>query len=556
MTRFLFWAALSAILASSAPAQSPTGSGKPILYYGADRIGINEAEFDAWRRVAASFTPELAPPSIEAMVLQKSLAAEARRHQLQESPALQMQLDLMRANWLQPKYRARVADSVETDPDEVERIYRLLRKKPPKPRKVRLYNIFKRFPPDAGETEKQPVRMAMKRVVDELEAGTEFKDLASVESESQSRLRQGLIGNVPAGFLKPEMDKVAMALNTGEVSDVVETKDGLTLLYAERVFESIVVEDSVIRERARGRVHRKAFDAAWQAFQADLQRRADININWPMLDQNKHIDVSPDAVFARFSLGTVTWAQARWLLSLDTVSGELQQHQKVALQSRLEQYTRGKVALELAAESLPQWADELEQITRFLTNKLLSEHLLTRLVNERFTALEESEIKAFYEENRMAFMRPAHYHLSAMTWLLDPENPLEAYEKAGRVHHQLNTNAISFDAAVERHALSSSAAGSGDLGWIPRPDLAGRIGIDPLKAVLNLSVGQFTDLTRSDDGRLWIIHLTDLQARRPYTYPEARLMAKQALGQSRMSQTEQSVLSEWMTQQAIEYVSH
>ncbi len=489
------------------------------------------------------------------MVLQLTLAQEARRRQLDDDPGYLLQLDLMLANWLQPKYRSLIAESVSIDSNEVERIYRILTDKPPKPRKVRLYNIYKRFPPDADEDSKKIVREAMQQIVARLESGGDFKQLASDESESQSRLKKGLIGNVPAGFLRPEIDRVAMSLKQGEVSGVIETADGLTLLFAESIIVPPVLTESILRDRAEGRVRRKAFDKAWQVFQDELQSESEVKFNWSLLDQQRLQVAGDDAVVATFSLGEVTMRQARWLLAKDRESAQLSENQKEALESRIMKYVSGRVAISQVDRRLPCWSDELERIRDYLGNKLLSERMLLRLVNERFEPLKDAEVAEYFRENSELFVRPEHFRLSVLTWKLDPNDPRLTYKEASQVLHRLRKSPERFDNELKQHVSVHGKQDNGDLGWISRPNLAGKIGIDPLKAVLKLSVGDISELTRSDDGRLWIIHLADHEAKRPYRFEEADMMAKQSLGQQRMGQTELAVIDDWLTRQAIEKIS-
>jgi hypothetical protein len=64
-------------------------------------------------------------------------------------------------------------------------------------------------------------------------AGEDFGSLARELSDSSSRFRDGRLGWIARGALRPEIDRAAQALETGEVSSIIETKDGLTLLLCE-----------------------------------------------------------------------------------------------------------------------------------------------------------------------------------------------------------------------------------------------------------------------------------------------------------------------------------
>ncbi|HUT50340.1 MAG TPA: peptidylprolyl isomerase [Alphaproteobacteria bacterium] len=65
---------------------------------------------------------------------------------------------------------------------------------------------------------------------DEIAGGGEFAALASEHSDCPSRAQGGDLGSFGRGMMVPEFEQAAFALETGNVSDVVQTDFGYHLI--------------------------------------------------------------------------------------------------------------------------------------------------------------------------------------------------------------------------------------------------------------------------------------------------------------------------------------
>ncbi|MCK9218437.1 MAG: peptidylprolyl isomerase [Bacteroidales bacterium] len=85
--------------------------------------------------------------------------------------------------------------------------------------------------PAIGEEERQVVKEKLKGFKDRIAKGDEFSTLAVLYSEDPGSSKQGgELGMFKRGEMRPEFEAAAFKLKPGEVSDIVETEDGMHLI--------------------------------------------------------------------------------------------------------------------------------------------------------------------------------------------------------------------------------------------------------------------------------------------------------------------------------------
>src|SRR6185503_19613766 len=98
--------------------------------------------------------------------------------------------------------------------------------------------------------------------------------LAWRESDSQTRFAGGALGYVPPGALHPDVERVAFSLKKGEVSLVLESQDGFTLLRCDDIDPGRVIPLDEARDTIRQGLWRRASDARQAELRAELLREA------------------------------------------------------------------------------------------------------------------------------------------------------------------------------------------------------------------------------------------------------------------------------------------
>jgi peptidyl-prolyl cis-trans isomerase SurA len=88
---------------------------------------------------------------------------------------------------------------------------------------------------DALEEVKVSKREQALQVLEEIQAGADFVELAKNHSEDVSASSGGEVGWLTKGHLVPEFEEVAFRLRSGEVSDIVESRYGYHIIKVEKV---------------------------------------------------------------------------------------------------------------------------------------------------------------------------------------------------------------------------------------------------------------------------------------------------------------------------------
>jgi peptidyl-prolyl cis-trans isomerase D len=104
---------------------------------------------------------------------------------------------------------------------------------------------------EASEAEKKAAKTSIERLLKRAKAGTDFVQLAKKYSQDEkSAEKGGDLGFVKRGQMDSELDEAAFALAPGEMSDVVETKDGFHIIKLEAIREGDVSLEEATQEIA------------------------------------------------------------------------------------------------------------------------------------------------------------------------------------------------------------------------------------------------------------------------------------------------------------------
>ncbi len=509
--------------ADQAPEASSEASSPAIATYSGGTV--HDAELQSWLRLGREIgDPEDRKAQIEGMLLVRALAATARERGTDREPAIAVALRTEEDEPLARLLRRHASEQVQVSDEEVAEF---LRKHPGafhRPRKVRLRNLFKRFPPGAGAARIEAVRAEMAALEEQLKKGADFAELASRESDSQTRYQGGLIGNAEAGHLRPEIDAVAMALEPGRISPVIETEDGLTLLKCDRIIEARVPTREQAAANVAGNLRRLRARQRWQETEKELLAAAE-----PRYD-------TAAPVVLRFAGGQLTRAQLPGLLRSrrrgpDPAAYNPERLREILKQHALRVQSAGR-ARRLGLGEEP----EVRQRIRWQQLLILGAEEMSRRVRSELEPLAAEDIRAYYEAHPERFERLPHFDLAAIRFTLDEEDPRPQHARAEQVSAALRAGSLDFAAAARGHSDHPSAAAGGGLGWQSRLQLAG-FGRVVWDTVQGLQPGQVSAPLQWDEN-LWIFRLNGFQPARPMTFEEAAGAAADRLGTEKAREIE------------------
>ncbi len=500
---------------------------------------VTAAELDAWQRFRGqdSAGREL---DLRELILVRSMAAEALRLGLDRRLEARLELEGKEGSLAIAALRQDLASSIEISDAQAEAKYQSFKDTFTLPRRVRLRNIFKRYPPAADAPARAELRDEMEAIRRRAVEGEDFAELAAALSDSQTRFRRGLVGNVRPGTLAPEIDAVAMAMRPGEISEVLSGPDGLTLLFCEKIVPEVERSPEELRQIARQRLRSQTFKRRWATLEEAWRTAAGPRYAWDAPDTGA---IDPSAVVAEFPGGSLTWQELEILMAGPRALSQVPRRQ---LEQRIESYVIAGAALREAERRALFEAEPWAGRRVWARQEVLAARTLLHLVSQRFTPPSEAAVRREYESARESFIRPRQLELAAILLpSLAGADPRQAFREGELVVHRLETGELTFDEAARRYSRHSSAGDGGRLGWISRPALPGVYGFPVLKPVLGLDPGELSGLVRDEDD-LWIWKLLAVEAERPMTWDEARTQAADRLGNATAREVEARVLREWM----------
>lgn len=133
--------------------------------------------------------------------------------------------------------------------------------------------------PSAGAPGWQAAREEAARIVEQLEAGAEFAELAAQHSSDMSAKTGGDMGYQHEGALSPEVEAAIAELEVGEISSPIRVLEGMAIfkILDRRSRQLQDFED--VSERAEQLWSREAGEARWQQLLADLRADVDVRVD-------------------------------------------------------------------------------------------------------------------------------------------------------------------------------------------------------------------------------------------------------------------------------------
>ncbi len=148
---------------------------------------------------------------------------------------------------------------------------------------VRVRHIFLPLPQDADAAETARVNAIAGKVLARLRAGEDFGRVAREMSQGPSAREGGELGWLKRGTVQPEVEKVAFALQPGEVSGIIRTKPGLQILKVEERRGGGARPLEEVKEEVRDRLVNEQGDTYRTQYIAELRKDAVIEVKIPEL---------------------------------------------------------------------------------------------------------------------------------------------------------------------------------------------------------------------------------------------------------------------------------
>jgi len=530
-----------ALLAGTAGcSQAPETHGTLVATY---RDGVvTAADYDLWLDARKlSQPPEDPRAEIEQLVIVRALAESAVAQGLDRQPGLAFQLQLIEDRTLETAFNRRLAESVAFSKDEIDSLLAANPGAFSKPRRARLYNIFKHFPPDATDEDRRRIRRRMEEIHDELVAGSDFEEMALTESDSETRYRSGRMGVIAQGELPPAIDAIVMNMAEGEISRILESAEGLTILKCSRVFDAERASPEEMRSKTETNLLRIRRRDNQQQMTEDSLDSSGLEI-----DMVRALDpsIADDEVIGRFGAHALTRSQLDLIVAArrppNRRSAPL--NQKVVRES-IEMYVVTVLTAQRARE-LELDNDELLSGIHVQQQRALATEDMRHQVESRLVEPTPSEMEAYLETHQGEFQHPMEVDLMMIGFSLTEGLAQTVHADARTALDAIDSGDLSFEQATRRYSAPDTT--DSPMVSLTSRQLAGYGGAVG-NAVRGLAPGQVSRIIRQDD-RLWIVKLVDRRQPRPLAFDEAKDRIRRRLGQDRVdmltSEIEAAVINE------------
>jgi parvulin-like peptidyl-prolyl isomerase len=173
---------------------------------------------------------------------------------------------------VQERLQAQVKAVGEPTAAQLQEYYAAHQDKFTSPEQVHLRLILLKVNPSSPQAQWDAAREEGKTIVQRLQAGADFADLAKVHSGDASAERGGDLGFVHRGMLPEGAEAAVDKLQPGQTSDVVQVLEGIAILRLEARKQPVLNPLEAVRPRLRDLYLRDRSEEAWTAFLAKLRR--------------------------------------------------------------------------------------------------------------------------------------------------------------------------------------------------------------------------------------------------------------------------------------------
>jgi peptidyl-prolyl cis-trans isomerase SurA len=149
---------------------------------------------------------------------------------------------------------------------------------------VHVRHIFVAFTP-GSESDEARARRRAEGLLERVRKGEDFAAVARAESEGPSAADGGDLGWLRRGTIQPELERVAFALPTGGVSDVVRTRAGFQIMKVDDRRGGDPLAFEAVKEEIRNKLVNDQAESYRAQFIEELRRDALIDVKLPELAQ-------------------------------------------------------------------------------------------------------------------------------------------------------------------------------------------------------------------------------------------------------------------------------
>jgi peptidyl-prolyl cis-trans isomerase SurA len=218
--------------------------------------------------------------TIERIKQSRYLTDEQLRESLSEQGfTLEEYRDEIKTQILRTKLLNReVKSKIVITSEDIQAYYDRHREKYAGDKQYHLWNLFLRLAPGADSRDREAARQKMAAVLERLNSGESFQQLAVDPPAEAGAPQGGDLGLFRINELSTQLQEVVKQLEKGEHSGLLETDFGYQIVYVERIVETEAKSLASVEGEIHDLLYREALDNRFQTWLDDLRDRSHIKI--------------------------------------------------------------------------------------------------------------------------------------------------------------------------------------------------------------------------------------------------------------------------------------
>jgi len=477
--------------------------------------------------------------TVRNLAIIESMAEAARQRGAVGSPEVELAAEALRQRILLPALDNHLDAQVSISDDEIEQLRATYPEAFRQPEKRFLRGIYKRLPED--EAGRNAVVQRMQDLRTQVLRGDDLKALASSESESQNRFRDGSLGFVDPAALPTPVREAVEDLGIGEVSALIEHAGGLAFYACERIRPPSQPSEEEVRQKFRSNLFR--------------QRRAELNQQL-MTALGAQVNVAPERD-PMLIVDDYRLPQG-WMNPLirqrlpDRNPQDLNERQRWRLLREWGQ----RVAMADHAENLGLDQSEPHVTAlRWRHTEALATNELRHRVDAQLQPPSEDQLRELFEQRKSGLRNPPAYRVAAIQFATaDDLGDSAMIEHIHDVVDRIRSGQLDFDQAAREFSVHASAGNGGLLGWLTAPQL-GSIEVRLLQPLRQLAAGEDSGLLRLESG-LWMVKLLEQREATAMSFEQAREQMVEVHRQTRIETLQAAVRNRHLAEMNLEIVEN
>jgi peptidyl-prolyl cis-trans isomerase SurA len=234
---------------------------KKLMKQAADKTGIEVSEKEIDNAVEdIKEQNDMGHEALLAALAQNGLTYKEYREQLRE--------DIRQVKFVSREFRSRI----NINPEDIEDHYKRNIESYYGPDSFRVRLIF------LARTDEESMRDRLEAVMEELEKGEDFQEVASQYSDGPAASEGGDLGYVMAGELEGAIEGAARGLNPGEVSGPVYTENGINIIQLLDKREGEPRPLYELSQEIRNALFKERMEVRYNIWLEDMKRVAHIEV--------------------------------------------------------------------------------------------------------------------------------------------------------------------------------------------------------------------------------------------------------------------------------------